>query len=361
MASSSSSNSWILSLKVLLISAGLVYVAVTMKLAVPLMLNFAVYDFPAIWSVIVSWLKPPYLYVVINGIIITIAASTRFQHNNHQENHSQFQQQVNPPSVLPPSDLTSDLHPVPIRSSLDAVDHHPAVVYDIQPNVIEHPMVYEIESEPAVVDVKTVAVSGPEVVREDKDGLFISRSTWNPPQSIPNSPQKNKVQPEFNIPIREKRPVSSRFTHHRKPTPEGARVLRVLKPKKHETLETTWKMITEKQHMPLARHLRKSDTFVNLHHDVHPDESEEVAASNSKAVRKSDTFKERSTDYENQNDYPNATPAAAGGKLKKEGSLSNDELNRRVEAFIKKFNDDMRLQRQESLNQYMEMVNRGAH
>lgn len=52
--------------------------------------------------------------------------------------------------------------------------------------------------------------------------------------------------------------------------------------------------------------------------------------------------------------------SGSGGKLKKDPSLGQEELNKRVEAFINKFNEDMRLQRQESLNQYMEMINRGA-
>ncbi|KAL8228174.1 hypothetical protein R6Q57_015758 [Mikania cordata] len=315
MALSSSTNSRNLPLKFLLISVAVVSAAVMMKLAVPLMLN----TLPAIWSVVVTWLKPPYLYVVINGIIIAIAASTRIQHEHHHENQS------------PSSDLPSEL---PLVSN--------PVSYDVEPSVTVQPLVD--------ADFETVAVSGPVTVgeNEDEDVFVTSRSTGN------------EVQPEVNFPVKEKQLVSSRFANNRKPakpSPEGARALRVLKPRKHETLETTWKMITDGRQLPLTRHLRKSDTFDNLHHDHRPDESSPLAKT--KVVKKSETFKDRTT-YANQNDYPsppatNLSPAA-GGKLKKDVSLSHDELNRRVEAFIKKFNDDMRLQRQESLKQYMEMV-----
>lgn len=113
--------------------------------------------------------------------------------------------------------------------------------------------------------------------------------------------------------------------------------MRVAKqPKRHDTLENTWKMITEGRAMPLSRHMKKCDTWENRGpHDV----------------KKSETFKER----------VNQAASTAPMKLRKEPSLSQDELNRRVEAFIRKFNEEMRLQRQESLNQLMEMIDRGSH
>ncbi|KAL8105575.1 hypothetical protein AgCh_029397 [Apium graveolens] len=43
------------------------------------------------------------------------------------------------------------------------------------------------------------------------------------------------------------------------------------------------------------------------------------------------------------------------GKLRKDPSLSQDELNKRAEAFINKFKVDMRLQRKESLNRIIKM------
>nr|GFD45363.1 CFE protein [Tanacetum cinerariifolium] len=50
----------------------------------------------------------------------------------------------------------------------------------------------------------------------------------------------------------------------------------------------------------------------------------------------------------------------ASQKFRKEGSPSQDELNQRAEAFIKKFYDDLRSQRQESLQRYMDIMNRVA-
>lgn len=126
------------------------------------------------------------------------------------------------------------------------------------------------------------------------------------------------------------------------------RALRVAKPKKNETLESTWKMITEGKSTPLtARQLyRRSDTFSR------GDSGGSEAEAQAKPVyKKSETFRDRTNYYQ--------SPETAK-VVKKEPSLSQDELNRRVEAFIKKFNEDMKLQRMESLRQYKEITSRGV-
>jgi hypothetical protein len=73
---------WMLSLKALLISTCVVFVGLALKLGAPLVVGITGSHAPLIWASILSWLKPPYLYVIINCIIISIAASSRFHHQS---------------------------------------------------------------------------------------------------------------------------------------------------------------------------------------------------------------------------------------------------------------------------------------
>ncbi|OIT08650.1 hypothetical protein A4A49_63027 [Nicotiana attenuata] len=60
-----STNSLILSLKVVLISIGAVSLAMVLKASLPWVFN----EFPTIWSVVIAWLKPLFLFIFINDLI----------------------------------------------------------------------------------------------------------------------------------------------------------------------------------------------------------------------------------------------------------------------------------------------------
>lgn len=140
----------------------------------------------------------------------------------------------------------------------------------------------------------------------------------------------------------------------------GGKALGVSKPKRQETFENTWKTITEGRSMPLTRHLKKSDTWdSHLRRNPAPpmDENDNTTTPPTQKMKKSETFGDNRSNTNNSS----LSPSPGSGRLRKEPSLSQDDLNRRVEAFIKKFNEEMRLQRQESLNQYQEMIRRGGH
>ncbi|KAF3451554.1 hypothetical protein FNV43_RR07649 [Rhamnella rubrinervis] len=325
---------WMVSLQILLISSGVVFIALAMKVSVPLVLEFIVYHLPHIWSSFLSWLSPPFLYFIINVIIITIAASSRFNHNRSDTMPS-------PPKVVS-EDLSYD------QQAKFGVLKQPEVVYELRE---EEPTEYEQSEEVTVAEVKTLVVdNGTEEAEaedededEDEEEYVISRSSWTPPIRSDSS----------EILLLAQKPLVSARLGHRKPvksSPEGVRALRVTKPKRHETLENTWKMITEGRSVPLSRHMKKCDTWGNNGRHVDVGQLEPFP------VKKSETFKERT----------NRPPPATGSppksrKLRKEPSLSQEDLNRRVEAFINKFNEEMRLQRQESLNRYKEMINSGSH
>ncbi|XWS19533.1 hypothetical protein CRYUN_Cryun31cG0024100 [Craigia yunnanensis] len=330
-----SASTWMFSLKVLFISTGVLGIALGLKVSVPLVLEFSVSQAPLLWSTFRSWLKPPYLYLIINGIIIIIAASSLFHQNNGEKDQTEQMQ----------------------RRSKISVDQQPALEYEMKScldfgSVESSAFVYEQKLRGEEVETRVFEEESNVAVEDDRDGgdeFVISKSEWIPPRRMDSSeiPSDVKFPPE-------KPQASSRFGHRKpvKANPEGGRALRVAKPKRHETLENTWKMITEGRAMPLTRHLKKSDTWENHGRDINVE-----ALADSPLMKKSETFRDR-TNYQLPTVQVSSSPVS--GKLRKEPSLSQEELNRRVEAFIKKFNDEMRLQRQESLNQYMEMVNRGS-
>ncbi|KAK1439571.1 hypothetical protein QVD17_05391 [Tagetes erecta] len=342
-----------LSLKLAVLSATVVSTAVMFSLSSPFFINFTVSDIPVIWTNLISWLKPPYLYVVINCIIITIVASSRLQ------------SKVDDDTFTPPTH-----HSMPIKPLLPALDlppiHEPVLsfhggVLDKQPEHIDVASGYNNIIDPNLNSTFTepqfsldedmkIAKKAYEEIKKNKVNKPVISMANSTPSDI------------YQFPM-EKPPASARFNHRKpaKPAPEGGRTLGVAKPKKQDTLESTWKAITEGRSVPLTRHLRKSDTW-ETHGQRHENRNSTDSQDHTQRMTKSDTFSCTATNLKKPPVPASKLSRSDGsGRLKKEPSLGQEELNRKVEAFIKKFNEDMRLQRQESLNQYMEMINRGAH
>lgn len=323
------------------------------------------YEFPTIWTGLISWLKPPYLYILLNSIIIIIAATSRSNRKEQQLSGEQLQplisagmtpvtensvpfprskiseyapELVDEPEVFEVKQLISAVKPT-VHSELAAISRSEMSEYAT-----------ELVDEPEVFDVMPSISAGTPPVHSDLAAILRSEMCEYATEVVDKQQELHEEEgenDEFVIPnpvftplpevetelIRqlatEKPLVSTRFGH-RKPlmrtSHEGSKSLKVARVKRQETLESTWKKITEGRHVPLTRHLNKLDTW----------------------------------QHQNQNQNRENESSIQHIKKALESSPSQDELNRRVEAFIKKFNEEMRLQREQSLQQYMEMNNRGV-
>ncbi|KAJ8754688.1 hypothetical protein K2173_010779 [Erythroxylum novogranatense] len=318
----------VLSVKVVLISTGLLSAAVILKHFVPSVTELAASDLPVVYSSILSWLRPPYLYFVINFIIISIVASSKLQ---HQKTDQPFTTVV----------VTS--------ANVKSFD------YDVPAKYVEDGYSYGSDMEEvaakAVVEERVFIAEDMTVL--DGGELVSNRMAGAPQRS--DSMEFSADKEDTSKPL-----ISARFGR-RKAITEGGKTstlgLGVSKPRKHDTMESTWKTITDGRSMPLTRHLKKSDTWNTLlgHEDANVLPPPPLAASQ---MKKSETFSENKSSSKNKKLINQRQQGP--GTLRRESSLSQDELNRRVEAFINKFNEEMRLQRQESLNQFHEMIRRGA-
>lgn len=349
-----------MSVNMMLMSTGVISIAILISMSIPNLLNSATgatSHLPSLFSTLRSWLRPPYLYFIINAIILAIAAISRLHHHNHHNNH---------PAPPPPTKSSPHHHHEEFLPPYDVVDNVVGGGYTHYNNNDDVVVVKDVDNRSLFVEREIKVVNDDSlvmkhVIRDNNhddellSNMVVERFTWNPPPSstpLIRHTALKKASPEFSS---ERPPAMSRFGHHRRPAKpalaEGGKALKVSKPKKHETLECTWKAITEGRHIPLTRHIKKSDTWDSHDRQIDLlDDSFPLPV----MVKKSETFKEQT------NSMSPPVSLATTNKLKKEPSLGQDELNRRVEAFINKFNEDMRLQRQQSMQQFMEMINRAA-
>lgn len=124
----------------------------------------------------------------------------------------------------------------------------------------------------------------------------------------------------------------------------GKKKLEVPKPEQElETLESTWKAITDGRPMPITHQYTGGVNLQNSHRRITSETFNQQQGSNQSNISRT------------------LAGSPSSGKLKRDLSPGQDELNKRVEAFISRFKEDMRIQRKESLRQYVEMINSGAY
>ncbi|XP_048141387.1 uncharacterized protein LOC125316620 [Rhodamnia argentea] len=319
------SSTLMASLNALLVSAGAVSIAVALRASVPSISDSLAPRLPPVLDSLLSWFRPPYLFIVVNGIIITIAATSRcFQ---------RVQPEAVPPERVAVAEEMEVAEATPVATS--RCFHH------VQPEAVTlervagaeeidvaeaTPMaeaadpfdeLKDFEEKRVVVVRNNRGFGGGDGYNGDCEGerkVAFGRSASTPRRRMDSS-EKALVSPRL---VRRKAAEGDHL--------QGGKALRRSSRRSNESMDNVWKAIEEAGAMPVTRHVKADDADHRI--------------SLLESPSKSTMFKDRTN------------------RLRKE--LSPEELNRRVETFINKFNEEMRLQREESINQFKEMVSRGT-
>ncbi|KAF3585984.1 hypothetical protein F2Q69_00026343 [Brassica cretica] len=292
--------SWI---KPVLISTGVVAVAMQLKIIIVPVVALDFSRAPILFSSFLSWLKPPYLYVTINVIIVMIGFSSMYYRiitnpdgKDHEGSYGGDHKFHN---------HEQNVHRAQPRRSETAKHEDFSFVAETQP----------LEKEKETPEVVTEKLPDAVVkAEEEKMCLVVVAKPENP------TPVEK---PLVSARIGQRKMVKTTTAER-----NSLKALRVAKPKRQETLENTWKMITEGK--PLTSYYRRPDTF-----GLGVEDSNKTKPF---GLKNAETLTDRTKYY--------LSPAV---------SRSRNELNVRAEAFIKKCNDE----RFESMRQDTEVTRRG--
>ncbi|KAK1391714.1 DUF4408 domain-containing protein [Heracleum sosnowskyi] len=320
----------ILSFRFGLSTAAILFMAVVAKLSASLVTEFTVSQVPMICTLVASWLKPPYLYLVINCIIITIFASSKLQEHvtNYYDEPNKIPEDDNYGNANVLVEVMQPHSPLEIKFKYEVSDE-----FDL--NGKAGHSVPESTNSPALV--KDVHI-------DDSNATSVLHSGKSTTENAIFEENNDNIIMKHPVNKMSKPPSSAKIVYQNiaKANPEGKKRVKASMPKRElGTLESTWNAITNRQPMP------EHTSCGNLQ--------------DQRKLIKSQIFKDQNSSHRIDNMSKRIARSCDPGKLRRDPSLSQDELNKQAEAFINRFKEDMRLQRKESLNRYVEKINRSTY
>ncbi|KAH6832231.1 hypothetical protein C2S53_005580 [Perilla frutescens var. hirtella] len=339
-------------LELLLLSMGLISTVVVMKEAVlPYSCELVFSSLMGFWSSITCFLSsPPTIIIMINVMVLLILASSAFYgrepptHNHHHQT-----------SLLDVDDHDLQIH-----------DHESPDVSPSPPPPLSRDVVEITPPPPRHINMAQVQTTIP--IRNNTTTLPQGRRSHDVSSHVSLSPQNFVEKATLPLLLNQAlipKPHEIGKTTSSSQSTEGKNETKVLPPpplekwkdvfienddqeNEEDTMEATWKAITGGgKQKPEKKHLKKSETWNAPPPPPPPPrrsvavrrlDSEEVLPTSPKwkELRKAETFNDA------------VSLMRRGGLIRRDPSMSLEEFNQKIEAFIKKSNDNMRLQRQES-------------
>lgn len=314
-------------MEVLFISVGMVFTLLMLKVVA------APYACDAVFSSLAAFRdatrcfmsSPLYICLAINFMIVLIAASSTFhcQENDHRD----LNIKINLVDDLDDAGILESLPPAPPRAP---------------------PLNIAATAPPPPPPLNMTTKIQKDTISDGSEAHEIEK----PLNSLDSSPQDSvdSVMEEYQVttpPPLEK----GKEIYVQEESIETDNQINDTENEEEDSIEATWQAITGGgTRKPKKKQLKKSETWnvppLNTT-AMHRLDSEEILPTTPrwKELRKSETF----------NDAVSVT--RRGGLIRRDPSMTLEEFNQQVEAFIKKFNNDMRLQRKESDKRFLDMIN----